>query len=125
MDDSRARTKETKSNIGSTNASAKMCAHNAYASINKPKRDTVDPNLHNWGYKASCLKLNWESDNRMARAESAGGGGAAKQRAPDVMVTKIILVGLLCFLELEWLMQFVFFSFESYLQTTADALYHA
>lgn len=68
--------KKNKSNISSTNASAKMCAHNTYARINKAKRDTVD--FHNWGYKTSCLKLNLESDNRMARAESAGGESKTK-----------------------------------------------
>lgn len=71
-DDSRA-TNKSRTNVSSTNASAEMCAHNACPSINKPKSDTVDPNFHNWGYKTSCLKLNLESDNRMTRAESAGG----------------------------------------------------
>lgn len=55
-----------------------MCANNAYTNINKPKRDTVDPNFHNWGYKTSCLKLNLENDNRMTRAESAGGESKTK-----------------------------------------------
>lgn len=81
-------------------------AHNAYASINKPKTDTVDPNFHNWGYKTSCLKLNLESDNRMTRAESAG--GKSKTKGPYVTLTKIILLGLLHFLDFEWLMQHSF-----------------
>lgn len=68
----------------------------------------------------------------MTRAESAG--GERKTKAPDIMVTKIILVGLLHVLDYEWLMQhfifilFYFFfllSFESYQQTTGDALHHA
>lgn len=45
--------------------------------------------------------MGWEGQNQQE--------GKAKQRAPDVMVTKIILVALFHFLQFQWLMQHSFF----------------
>lgn len=49
--------------------------------------------------------MGWEGQNQQE--------GKAKQRAPDVMVTKIILVALLHFLKFEW-PTFFFFWLNSY-----------